>query len=334
MKRPMLVAVLVAVGVLLCGTDVLCPAVSAADGVVLSPASRRLLSQLQSMGHEYHSAAEWNRVIEQIQATIDEAEQAGDAEEMISITLILADVYSEMLGQHQRALALLTDLRAELGSRSVAGIPRLYAAQAEVYARMGDEAAILDLIEAFKAGPHYDPRHHPIEGGESPSVPVTVTRPAAGGDDSLTVTMMNRSAREARLAVGRTFPAFETVDTSGRALRLSDFRGRVLLLDFYVRGWRAWEDSLPVKRELYARRHGHGFDILGVCLEPRTEGLDAYLAEHDVTWRQVAGDASLAHKLGVGGGAVSFLLDRDGRIVGRDLTGGDLTAAVNRLLSP
>lgn len=309
-----------------------CSEVAAADGVVLSPTSRHLLSQLQAMSHGSHPAAEWNAVIESIEDAIAAAKQAGDFEEAISISLILADVYSEMLGNHPRGLKVLTDLRTEMAGQDPAGMPRVYAGLAEVYARMGNEQAIRGLISEFKAGRHYDPRAHAIQGGEDPSTPVTITRPAAGGNDSLTVTMMERSAREARVAQGKVFPPFEMVDTTGRRVRLADYRGRPVLLDFYVRGWRPWEDRLPLLRDLYARKRAAGFDILGICLERRTEGLDDYLAQHDITWRQVAGDTTVPFRLGIGGGAVSFLLDGQGRIVGRDLTGGDLTASVNRLL--
>lgn len=323
---------LAALAVVLAVPSPTCPAAPPDNEVVLSAQSRRLLSQLQSMSHGSHPAAEWDAVIEDIHASIERAEQAGDAEEMVSITLILADVYSEMLGNHRQGLKVLTDLQEYLEEREAAGMPRIYAGLAEVYARMGDEAAILALIEEFKAGRHYDPRPHRIEGGEDPSVPITITRPRAAGDDSLTITMMRRSAREARLAVGRTFPDFKAVDTAGRPVALADYRGRVVLLDFWVRGWRPWQDRLPVVRDLYRGKRGEGFAVLGVCLEPRPEGLGAFLEDKEMTWRQVAGNTTLPGELGVGGSATSFLLDRDGRIVGRNLSGGDLTAAVDRLL--
>lgn len=310
----------------------LAPALQANDGVVLSPDSRRLLSQLQTLGHGYHPAEEWDAVIDDIHATIARAEDAGDAEEMISISLILADVYSDMQGDHARALEVLTDLRTVFEGKPVEGMPRIYAGLAEVYARMGDEAAIRSLIDEFKASPYYDPREHPIQGGENPDTPVTIVRPSAASDNSLTVTMMRRSLREARLAEGRGFPDFEAVDTAGRPVRLADCRGRVLLLDFYVRGWKPWEDRLPVLRDLYRQHRAQGFSILGICVEPRPQGVIAFADEHGMTWPQIAGDTRLPYNLGVGGTSTSFLLDPQGRIVGRDLPPGDLAAAVDRLL--
>ena len=56
------------------------------------------------------------------------------------------------------------------------------------------------------------------------------------------------------------------------------------------------------------------------------------LAEHGMAWRQILDGAPIARSIGIGGEATTFLLDANGRIIGRNLANGDLSEAVGGAL--
>ncbi len=59
----------------------------------------------------------------------------------------------------------------------------------------------------------------------------------------------------------------------------------------------------------------------------------AYAAKVQLPWPQVYGERSLVRELGIFGEATNYLLDQNGVIIGRNLRGADLAAAVNRALT-
>jgi peroxiredoxin len=123
-------------------------------------------------------------------------------------------------------------------------------------------------------------------------------------------------------------PDFETIDREGRPLRLAEYRGKLVLVDFWLKDWVAWKRDLPQLVQLHQRYQPRGFEIIGVSMGAAPGDLDAFLAQNGMTWRQVEGDRTLARNFGVVGEAANFLVDPNGTIVGRDLHGGELAAAI------
>lgn len=304
----------------------------AASGGGFSDDLQRLLSRLQSMSHGLYAASQWNDVFDEIYALLEQAEASGDTDRIIDVTLIMANVHSEMLGNHTKAVEILTDIKTNMADSGSASMPKIYVRLAEVYSRTGDEGAILDLIEEFRTGPYYDPESYTVTGGEAPGEPFLVQRPSSHGDDSVSVSTMRRFLGAARFAPGRPMPAFEATDRNGVPVRLSDYRGRVLLVDFWLKDWVAWKRGVPQLVQLYERYQPHGFDVLGVSLDATSGDLDAFLDRNGITWRQVVGDRSMARACGVVGDAANFLVGPDGTILRRNLYGGELSAAVRAAL--
>lgn len=319
---------LVACGVVLGVLAGACPAQSPG----LSLGSKVLVSRLQQMGHGYHTEAEWNELFGEIERQEAAAREQGNLGEVVEIGLIEAMVYSDMQRDYRRALAVLQELRDEFGAAAVPNMKKVYVKQAEVLSKLGDEQGIVQLIAEFKRSPAYDPENYSYTGGQGRDVPLAVTRPAGRGSDSVSVSAMEMYRTRARYAPGREFPPFEATTLDGKPFRLADWRGKVVLVDFWLRGWDPWRSELPNLVALYRAYRKSGFEIVGVSLARDTAGLADFLKEQGVKWPQVAGDTALSRKLGIFGEATSFLLARDGTIVERDLRGADLSAAVRRAL--
>lgn len=111
-------------------------------------------------------------------------------------------------------------------------------------------------------------------------------------------------------------------------LTRESLRGKVVLVDFFARGWKVWEENLPATRELWGRYHASGFEVVSICLEPNALGLETL----GLPWAVVPGAPALTRPLGIFGETTSYLLDAEGRVIARDLRGQDLAFAVRRAL--
>ncbi len=88
------------------------------------------------------------------------------------------------------------------------------------------------------------------------------------------------------LAIGRVAPEIVGEDVEGRPLKLSDFRGKVVLLDFgsheHCGGCRL---LYPAQRDLVARLRDRPFALLGINNHDRRDVLKQEIARGEITWR-------------------------------------------------
>ncbi len=307
-----------------------CSLAAFAQGGVYSAETKALLSKMQAMGHGYHTDAEWTELFSRIESAENRAQADRDWDSVVEVNVIKAMVYSDMLNDQNKAISILQEIIRRYRQQAVPALRKAYVRSAEVYSKMGDEAAIGNLIKDYKASPLYDPQSYRYWGGQGRDVPLTIVRPGDRGDSSLSVTAMEMYRTRARSAAGASFPDFQTTQADGSALRLSDLRGKVVLVDFWLPTWEPWKRELPNLVELYRSYKAHGFEIVGFNLA----GADSkdFQRAYRMSWPQATPDPALLRKLGVFGEATSFLLDQNGQVIGRNLKGAELTDAVKRLL--
>jgi cytochrome c biogenesis protein CcmG/thiol:disulfide interchange protein DsbE len=114
----------------------------------------------------------------------------------------------------------------------------------------------------------------------------------------------------------KTAPDFTLKDANGKPVRLSDYRGKVVLLDF----WATWCDpcamEIPWFMDLERRNKDHGFEVLGVSMDD--EGWDVvkpFVAKLGMNYRVLMGNDLTAQLYGgVDSLPTTFLIDREGRI--------------------
>ena len=298
------------------------------DAAAFDVKHNAVLSRLQSMGHGYYSEKEWAEIDQAVQELVSDAAARNDGEAIVKAAVIQAMVLSDMRRRHGEALAALAAARKKVARMEGVDASKLFVKEAEVQAEAGNPGAVADVIAAYKASKYYEPKPYAWSGMTQPGDPLLVARPNATGGDSLPLTIMEKALVRAKSAPGVSFPDATLMDIRGRSFTLSGFRGRVVLVDFFARGWKIWEENLPQTRDLWNRYNQAGFEIVSICLEPNAAGLD-YLG---LPWSVVAGAPDLTKALGVFGETTSYLLDQNGMVIARDLRGQDLAFAVRRAL--
>ncbi|RMH01588.1 MAG: TlpA family protein disulfide reductase [Planctomycetota bacterium] len=161
-----------------------------------------------------------------------------------------------------------------------------------------------------------------------------------------------------RLVPGTPAPEFEAVDFSGRTQSLSAYRGQVVLVFFWSAINGPSLSLIPQVKELVAAYAASGLRVLSVNVDPHVtredqerlkaqgqhflprlfsaDDLKKAIARHGVTWPVIwdgkGMEGPLPRLFTVKAPPGAYLIGRDGRIVGRNLHGRRLRAAVEAAL--
>ena len=137
----------------------------------------------------------------------------------------------------------------------------------------------------------------------------------------------------ADLAVGAAAPPFELTGLEGERLYLEGLRGEVVLLH----AWASWcvpcARELPLLLDAYDQLQVLGVEFVGVNATETEEVARRYLEQRGMAWPQALGDEgrTIASRFGFRGIPEYVLIDRDGRIVARELRGPGLIRALREL---
>jgi cytochrome c biogenesis protein CcmG, thiol:disulfide interchange protein DsbE len=113
-------------------------------------------------------------------------------------------------------------------------------------------------------------------------------------------------------------PNFIRTDLSGRSLQLEQFRGRVVLLNFWATWCGPCVTEIPIFSRWQRRYADAGLQVIGVSMDDDAAPVKRFIAKHDVSYPILMGDAKLGESYGgVFGLPQSFLIDAHGRIVYR-----------------
>lgn len=148
----------------------------------------------------------------------------------------------------------------------------------------------------------------------------------------------NALERMKSVSIGAMAPDFEQNDTSGHAVRLSSFKGKYVLLDF----WASW--CAPCRQEnpnivnVYNKYKNKKFTIIGISLDRPGGDFNWMNAIHDdhLNWTQLSDlkfwNNAVAQLYFVQSIPKNFLIDPTGKIIAQDLRGDDLEAKLAQVL--
>lgn len=155
---------------------------------------------------------------------------------------------------------------------------------------------------------------------------------------STILTLKQRVEKLKTVAVGQTAPDFTMNDPEGKPVKLSDIyqKNAYTLVDF----WASW--CGPCRREnpnvvaIYGKYKGKGFSVFGVSLDTDKDKWLKAVADDKLAWDQVSDlkgwKNEAAALYAVNSIPSNLLLDKTGKIIGRNLRGEDLAKMMASLL--
>lgn len=157
-------------------------------------------------------------------------------------------------------------------------------------------------------------------------------------------------AQTGGLGVGAAIPDFQFTDFAGKPRSFHEYKGKVVLMDFWATWCKPCLADIPHLTELYAKYHSRGFDIIGMDAETlgqSAEDVDkAALKDQESRAKQIASSRGAVWSHGVNDSAVPLavklfaaktlptkvLIDAQGKVVARIKKVEELDALLPGLL--
>ena len=176
----------------------------------------------------------------------------------------------------------------------------------------GDERMNLSIVEPVYNTLHDSIRRHSLV--EKVAARIVINKKTAPGMEAL---------------------AFSQSDTSGKPVKLSSFRGKYLLIDF----WAGWcipcRAENPLLTKLYDQYRSKGFDILGVSLDGERKRWTDAIINDKLVWTQVSDlnifENEVALLYGITSIPQNILIGPDGKIIDWNLRGNLLEKKLEQI---
>ncbi len=122
----------------------------------------------------------------------------------------------------------------------------------------------------------------------------------------------------------------------GKTVDLARYRGKVVLIQYWASWCEPCKADMAALKELATRYSKSGFDIIGVNLDNSLEQMKTYLAQNRLPWPQIHEEGGLdsrpATEMGILTLPTMILVDRDGKVVDRNIHVADLDKELQRLI--
>ena len=151
-------------------------------------------------------------------------------------------------------------------------------------------------------------------------------------------TFLNNKVKSmASFTIGGEAPDFAQNNPEGESISLSSLRGKVVMIDFWASWCRPCRKENPHVKKLYSQYKDKGFDILAVSLDNTKSRWTAAIETDGLPWHHVSDlkgwKNEVAIQYGVSSIPQTVLVDKDGKIIARNLRGPALDQKLAELFA-
>ena len=153
--------------------------------------------------------------------------------------------------------------------------------------------------------------------------------------EAVDVGMLASSPLPELVKVGDVAPEFAVKTLAGSEVRLSELKGKIVLLDFWATWCAPCVAEIPHVKEIAEAHAGDSrFVLLGMNEDEETDRLKYFTEQVKITWPQglLGGDLEVAKRYGATAIPATVLIGVDGKVIARDLRGEALKKAVAEAL--
>lgn len=130
------------------------------------------------------------------------------------------------------------------------------------------------------------------------------------------------------LSMGQIAPDIEMENPEGEMKKLSDLRGKYVMIDFWAAWCKPCREENPNVVRLYNQYKDKGFEVFGVSLDRTKEDWVKAIKDDGLTWTQVSDlkyfNSAASQLYQINAIPATYLLDPEGKIIGKDLRGPSL----------
>jgi peroxiredoxin len=145
-----------------------------------------------------------------------------------------------------------------------------------------------------------------------------------------------KAEKDSKLAVGVVAPDIEFIDEAGKKVKLSSFRGKVVLIDFWASWCRPCRMENPNVVAAYNKYKDKGFTVISISQDQDLTKWQAAIKQDGLIWpnhfadRKINGKASMTYNIEYI--PKTYLLDKNGNIIGKDLRGAMLEQELEKII--
>jgi peroxiredoxin len=137
-------------------------------------------------------------------------------------------------------------------------------------------------------------------------------------------------------AIGQPAPEINLPSPDGKEIALSSLKGKIVLIDF----WASWcgpcRKEMPTVVKAYSKFKNKGFEIFGVSLDQDKSRWVEAIQKDQITWPQVSDlqqwQSSVVRQYNIQGIPYTVLVDREGKILAKNLRGPELENKLTEVL--
>ena len=106
-----------------------------------------------------------------------------------------------------------------------------------------------------------------------------------------------------------------TFFSSQKTISISDFKGKVVLLEFWIKDCGYCIEAVPKLNSLYDQYKNPNFKILAVNTHDTKSMIDVFISKHAIKYDLLTGDKKIDQDYGISGFPMAILINKQGKVI-------------------